>query len=152
MWHKPCRTFHPWCPCIKTRCLFEDRVPADEIWDYNTVSLYSTLRWYQSVLKFFKWVAETWLQDSITNDIWWRHQLETFPALLALCARNSPVTGEFPSQRPVTRSFDVFFDLRLNKRLSKQSQGWWFETPSCPFWRHCNEPAPCTLPTVYVFE
>ena len=22
MWHKPCRTFHPWCPCIKTRCLF----------------------------------------------------------------------------------------------------------------------------------
>ena len=43
---------------------------------------------------------------------WWRHQMETFSALLALCARNSPVTGEFPSQRPVTRSFDVFFDLR----------------------------------------
>ena len=41
--------------------------------------------------------------------------METFSALLALCARNSPVTGEFPSQRPVTRSFDVFFDLRLNK-------------------------------------
>ena len=51
-------------------------------------------------------------------------------ALLALCARNSPVTGEFPSQRPVKRSFDVFYDLRLNKRLSKQSWGWWFETPS----------------------
>ena len=42
------------------------------------------------------------------------------------------------SQSPVTRSFDVFFDLRLNKRLSKQSWGWWFETPSCPWWRHCN--------------
>ena len=42
-------------------------------------------------------------------------------ALLAICAGNSPVTGEFPAQRPVTRSFDVFFDLRLNKRLSKQS-------------------------------
>ena len=41
---------------------------------------------------------------------WWRHQMETFSALLALCAGNSPVTGEFPSQRPVTRSFDVFFD------------------------------------------
>ena len=39
--------------------------------------------------------------------------METFSALLALCAGNSPVTGEFPSQRPVTRSFDVFFDLRL---------------------------------------
>ena len=61
---------------------------------------------------------------------WWRHQMETFPALLAICAGNSPVTGEFPTQRPVTRSFDVFFELRLNKRLSKQSGGWWFETPS----------------------
>ena len=47
---------------------------------------------------------------------WWRHQMETFSALLALCAGNSLVTGEFPAQRPVTRSFDVFFDLRLNKR------------------------------------
>ena len=45
---------------------------------------------------------------------------------------------EFPSQRPVTRSFDVFFDLRLNKRLSKQPWGWWFETPSCSLGRHCN--------------
>ena len=42
-------------------------------------------------------------------------------ALLALCAGNSPVTGEFPSQRPVTRSFDVFFDLRPKKRLKKQN-------------------------------
>ena len=45
---------------------------------------------------------------------WWRHQMETFSALLALCAGNSPVTGEFPSQRPVTWSFVVFFDLRRN--------------------------------------
>ena len=64
--------------------------------------------------------------------------METFSALLALCAGNSPVSGEFPSQRPVTRSFDVFFNLRLNKGLSKQSWGWWFETPSCSLWRHCN--------------
>ena len=70
---------------------------------------------------------------------WWRHQMETFSALLASCAGNSPVTGEFPAQRPVTRSCDVFFDLRLNKRLSKQSWGWWFDTPSHPLWRHCNE-------------
>ena len=59
-------------------------------------------------------------------------------ALLALCAGNSPVTGEFPSQRPVTRSFDVFFNLRLNKQLSKQSWGWWVETPSRSLWRNCN--------------
>ena len=70
---------------------------------------------------------------------WWRHQMETFSALLAICAGNSPVPGEFPTQRPVTRSFDVFFDLRLNKRLSKQSWGWWFETLSRPLWRHCND-------------
>ena len=69
---------------------------------------------------------------------WWRHQMEAFSALLALCAGNSPITGEFPAQRPVTRSFDVFFDLRLNKPLCKQSWGWWFETPSRSLWRHCN--------------
>ena len=70
----------------------------------------------------------------------WRHQMEAFSSLLALCVGNSPVTGEFPSQRPVTWSFDVFFDPRLNKRLSKQSWGWWFETPSSPLWRQCNGP------------
>ena len=46
--------------------------------------------------------------------------------------------GEFPAQRPVTRSFDVFFDRRLNRRLSKQPWGWWFETPSWSLWRHRN--------------
>ena len=55
----------------------------------------------------------------------WRHTMETFSALLALCSGNSPVTGEFPSQRPVTRSFDDFFDLRLNNHLSKQSRRSW---------------------------
>ena len=64
--------------------------------------------------------------------------METFSALLAICAKNSPVPGEFPAQRPVTRSFDVSFDLRLKKRLSKQSWGWWFETLSGPLWRHRN--------------
>ena len=49
---------------------------------------------------------------------WWHHQMETFSALLVICAGNSPVPDEFPTQRPVTRSFDIFFDLRLNKRLS----------------------------------
>ena len=47
--------------------------------------------------------------------------------------------GEFPTQRPVTRSFDVFFHLRLNKRLSKQPWGWWFDTPSWSLWRQCND-------------
>ena len=60
---------------------------------------------------------------------WWRHQMESFSAFLAVCQGNTPVTGGFPSQRPVTRSFDIFFDLRQNNR--------WFETPSRSVWRHC---------------
>ena len=59
---------------------------------------------------------------------WWRHKMETLSALVALCA------GSLPVQRSVTRSFDAFFDLRLNKRMSKQSWGWWFETPRA----HCD--------------
>ena len=67
------------------------------------------------------WIKSNWA--------WWRHQMETFSSLLAICAGNSPVTGEFPAQRPVTRSFHIFFDLCLNKRLSKQWWGCWFQMP-----------------------
>ena len=63
--------------------------------------------------------------------------METFSALLALCGGKS--TGWFPSQRSVTRSFDVFFLVRLNKRLSKLTICWWFGTPWRTLWRHCNE-------------
>ena len=70
---------------------------------------------------------------------WWRHQIETFSALLVICAGNSPVPVNSPQKGQWrTRSFHVFFNLRLNKRLSKQAWGWWFETISCPLWRHCN--------------
>ena len=69
---------------------------------------------------------------------WWCHQMETFSASLALFVGNSPVTGEFPTQGPVTRSFDVFFDPHWNKWLSKQSWGWWFATPLCSLWRQYN--------------
>ena len=90
---------------------------------------------------FQNWYSN-WLATQTPANLkpsWWRHQMETFSALLALCAKNSPVPGEFPSQMPVTRSFDVFCDLRLYKRLSKQSWGWWFWTSSRPLWRHCND-------------
>ena len=84
------------------------------------------------------WQQQTY-QSSTLLVPWCRHQMETFSALLAICAGNSPITGEFPTQRPVTRSFDVFFDPSLNKRLSKQSWSWWFETPSRSLWRHRKE-------------
>ena len=64
---------------------------------------------------------------------WWRHQIETFYASLAFCAGDSTV------QTPVTRSFDVLFDLPLDQQLSKQWRRQWFETPSRSLWRHCNE-------------
>ena len=93
-------------------------------------------------LMFGDWHQSIWLTHIDTDPFlmvtWWRNEMKTISALLALCAGNSPVTGEFPTQRPVTRSFDVFFDLRLNKRLSKQSWGWWFETTSLSLLRHCN--------------
>ena len=87
--------------------------------------------------------------DTMIRHIW-RHQMETFSAILALCEGNSPVTGEFPSQRPVTRNFDVFFDLRLNKRLSKQSRRKWFETPSGSLWRHYHVLVLPWVPELYI--
>ena len=78
--------------------------------------------------------------------------MEIFSALLDLCAGNSPVTSEFPSQKPVTRSFDVFFDICLNKCLSKQSIRWWFKTQSRSSWRHCNGMAKARRYLVYVIH
>ena len=78
------------------------------------------------------------MMNSHQNASWWRHQMETFSVLLVLCVGNPPVPGEFPAQRPVMRSFDVFFGLRPNKWLSKQLCGWWFEMQLRSLWRHCN--------------
>ena len=73
-----------------------------------------------------------------TTTSWWRHQMETFSALLALCAgtHRSPVNS--PHKGQWRGSLMGFFHLCLNKRLSKPSSGWWFETPSRSLWRHCN--------------
>ena len=132
------------------------------VWSYKTIAIWLTLQDVEENRNI------VWLSDTVTrrevgankidtdrsptegclydNSAWWRHQMETFSAWLAICAGNSPAPGEFPTQRPVTRSFDVFFDLRLNERLNDGVSnhqphywwGWWFETPSRPLWRHCN--------------
>ena len=67
-----------------------------------------------------------------TSESWWRHQMETFSALLAICAGNSPVPGE--GQWRGALMFSAF-----DKRLRKQSWVWWLETLLCPLWRHCND-------------
>ena len=79
------------------------------------------------------------LVQDVPMESWWRHQRETFFPYLALCEGNSSVTGEFPSQRLVMQSFDVFLNLCLNKRLSKPWRRRWFETPSHSLWHHCND-------------
>ena len=78
-----------------------------------------------------KWSTKIMIRHD--DVIKWKHFPRHWPFV-----RGIHRSGEFPTQRPVTRSFDVFFDLRLNKRLSKQPWGWWFETPSFPLWRQCN--------------
>ena len=123
-------------------------IPTDPWRDQisNTKKTIHTLLW-RTRRKFSRYELKTlkrlpWVTCDMccfNLDTWWRHPMETFSTLLAICAENSPVPGEFPAQRPVTRGFDVFFDLRLNKWLSKQSWGWWFESVSCPLGRHCND-------------
>ena len=76
----------------------------------------------------------TTLSFPIGLGTWWRHQMEHFPRYWPF------VRGiQFPTQGPVTRSIDLYFDLRPNKSLNKQWWGWWFETPSRPLWRHRDE-------------
>ena len=116
-----------WCECVifnigrKKTCL-----------SYHSNVLFirymvQQLGWFR-----FRWTTplRLWWRMASWDSAWWRHQIGTVSALLALCAGNSPVTCGFPAKRPVKRSFDVFFDLRLNKRLSKQSWGWRFEMTS----------------------
>ena len=89
----------------------------------------------QNILVIVCWFYQNCFVNTECHSIdsWWRHQMKTFPRYWPL-----PVTGEFHLQRSVARSFDTIFDLRLNKRLSKQSICWWFGTPSRSLWRHCK--------------
>ena len=119
-----------------------------EKWPEDTRNKTKALTWitHQNNSINFNAIGVVWLS-------WWRHQMETFSTLLALFVGNSPVTGEFPAQRPVTRSFGVSCDLRLNKRLSKQSWGWWFEMPSRPYCRslRCSWSIACRRCSNYIF-
>ena len=113
-----------------------------------------------------QWIAETILQntrsiipamavsniprswDKRKHQCWWSNNTYLFLMMTSSNGNIFRVTGplcgeftgpgEFPTQRPVTQSFDVFFDLRLDKRLSKQPWGGWVETPSWSLWRQCN--------------
>ena len=97
------------------------------IFEIHITYTYDTCRRFLCILLYYSLLLDSCNLSTLKlwrYFTWWRHQMETFSALLTICAENSPVPGEFPARRPVTRSFDVFFDLRLNKRLRKQSWGW----------------------------
>ena len=102
--------------------------------DENSVTMTLSFQYsngHDSTL-FRLWIAKDSSQLMMTSSN------RNISALLSLCAGNPPVTGDFLAQRPMTRSFDIFFDLRLNKRLTKQTWGGWFEMSTHPLWRHCN--------------
>ena len=115
-------------------CIWHAKRPlTDESFHSGKICLDKT-KWIQ---KIYCYHNIPYRYNFVIHDV--IYQMKTFSALLALCGGNPPVTGGFPSQRPVTRSFDDFVDLRLNKRLGKQSRRRWFETPLRSFWRHCIE-------------
>ena len=88
---------------------------------------------FQSLMYVSNYTTDLLWIGSLLNRTWWRHQMETFSTSLALCAGNSPLAGEKGQWRG-----SCFLDLRLNKRLSKQSWVWWFETPLRSLWCHRN--------------
>ena len=112
-------------------------VSHDMMWQKPESKNYSGVTHYLLTKKFILYLLNHFFRNN-KNISWWHHRVETFSVLLALCEGNPPVTGGFPSQRPVTQSFDVFFDLCQNELLSKQSRHWWLEIPSRSLWRHCN--------------
>ena len=81
------------------------------------------------------WAAVRPTKPEHDDVIKWKHFPLNWPFVWGI--HRSPVNS--PHKTPVTQSFDVFLDMRLNKRSSTQSWGWWLETPSCPVWRHCND-------------
>ena len=104
----------PWTMevAIQKRCFQESQSHNED----NTVAILSML---------WQWEFSPSGRCLYIETTSWRHQMETFFVLLALCEGNTPVTGGFPSQRPVTRGF-IFIFFNLNKQLNKQSRRRWF--------------------------
>ena len=103
-------------------------------WSNNQIHTVHTVLWFDA--DHFTHI----LHGSLTDTETMQNQDKAKPTMTSLNGNifrvTGPLCGEFtghwwiPLTRPVTRSFDVFFDLCLNKRLNKQSWGWWFEAPS----------------------
>ena len=130
---------YSWCR-ISSQCLLKQNIPIVTLLHANTEVLSTGFHFigdleipsYSSLLKLTLALLHYWLNEETG--------MMTSSNGNIFCV-TGPLCGEFTGprwQRPVTRNFGVFFDLHLNKRLRKQSWGWWFETPSRPLWRHCD--------------
>ena len=127
---------------MKSKSFQEKNCEARELWFIVLAVWLIWYRWFSATSVHYKYSSCRYWTP------WKRLKMETFSVWLTLCEGNPPVTCGFPSQRPVTQSFGVFFDLRLNKRLSNQSRRWRLKTLSHPLWRRCN--AHDDLRSVYV--
>ena len=126
-YHTPCAP--TWFPSVLPKCINVPNescatIGREHVGHRNDIAIHDT--WvYVNISQLYRLQSRPAVMCHILGSgAWWRYLMETFSALLAICAGNSPVSGEFPAQRPVSRSFDVFFNRRLNKCLSKQSRGW----------------------------
>ena len=110
---------------------------STNFWYLNYLYLVSSI-----IMAINKFIAS--LYTTSYHDLSWYNATRLYPVFMMTSSNGNifRVTGhlcdEFPAQTPVTQSFVAFFDMRLNEWLSKQSCGWWFETPPHPLWRHCN--------------
>ena len=146
-----------WC-CLATSQCLKQSLPISinsvsvgfneliaHIWwsnGHDNILLFSTTEYgcilYSSSSKAWFWTfTESYHLPKLTTVMMTPSNGKIFRITGPLC-RELTGHGWIPAQRLVTQSFDVFFDLRLNKWLSKQWWGWWFETSSCLLWRHCN--------------
>ena len=131
--------------CVTVNHILKFVIRATNTMRNKTMLCYGIYNTFQELsTRLTLWYVLLWLVRLLLQSLYFMFIMMTssngnFLRVTGHLCGNSPATGEFPSQRPVTQSFDVFFILRLNNRLSKQSWGWGFETPSCSLRRHCND-------------
>ena len=145
-WSMRCFSLSEWttvakrnCIPFRSSCIYWSVLTEGNCICYTV--MYGINAFLQSAIMYYWHVAD------LCAACWWSGNILTVFRPFSICRvhddatkwKHFRVTGHLCAQRPVTRSFHVFFDLRLNKLLSKQSWGWWFETQSHPLWRHCNE-------------
>ena len=112
-------------------------------------------KWRYTVIKIWRHLDVkddyvTLLEASPFVNSWWRHQRKHFPRYWSFVRgiHRSSVNSSHKGQWREALIFSL--SCALNKRLSKQSWGWWFETPSRSLWRHCNENRRCGVKLLYM--